>query len=138
MIVLDTNVISEMMRPDPAAIVLNWMANQSADVLYVTTLSYAEILCGLYLLPEGRRRQRLTEQAERMFFEDFADHVLDFSMETGPAYATIVATRQRAGRPVQPVDAVIAAIAQVHGASIATRDADLKGCGIPIINPWDS
>jgi toxin FitB len=137
MIILDTNVISELMRPEPAASVLRWMSAQPAGVLHVTTISYAEILFGLYLMPDGRRRQRLTEQAMTMFFEDFAGCVLGFDMAAGPAYAAIVGDRQRAGRPLNPVDGMIASIARIYGATIATRDTDLLDCGVPVVNPWD-
>src|SRR4051794_33104518 len=116
------------MRPKPAAAVLHWMSAQPAGVLHVTTISYAEILFGLHVMPDGRRRQRLAEQAESMFCEDFAGRVLGFDMVAAPAYAVIVGTRQQAGQPLHPVDGMIAAIAQAHGAAIATRDGDLAGC----------
>ena len=137
MILLDTNVLSELMRPEPEAAVLQWMAAQT-DALYVTALSYAEILFGIDLLPKGRRRQRLGEQAVAMFTEDFAGRILSFDLATAPAYAAIAGKRQRAGQRLSPVDGMIAAIAQVHGAAIATRDGDFSGCGIPLINPWQA
>ena len=136
MIILDTNVISELMRPEPATAVLHWMSVQPAGVLHVTTISYAEILFGLYVMPNGRRRQRLAEQAESMFCEDFAGRVLGFDMAATPAYATIVGARQQSGHPLHPVDGMIAAIAQAQGAAIATRDRDLAECGVPVVNPW--
>jgi len=135
-IILDTSVISELMLPKPVAAVLHWMSGQPAGVLHVTTISYAEILFGLHVMPDGRRRQRLAEQAENMFREDFAGRVLGFDMAAAPAYATIVGTRQQSGHPLHPVDGMIVAIAQAHGAAIATRDSDLAGCGVPIVNPW--
>lgn len=137
MIVLDTNVLSELMRPEPEAAVLNWMAAQT-DALYVTALSYAEILFGIDLLPRGRRRQRLGEQAAAMFTEDFAGRILGFDLATAPAYAAIAGKRQKAGQRLSPIDGMIAAIAHVHGASIATRDGDFSGCGVPLINPWQA
>jgi toxin FitB len=135
MILLDTNVLSELMRPEPEAAVLDWMSAQT-DALYVTALSYAEILFGIDLLPKGRRRQRLGEQAAAMFTEDFAGRILSFDLAVAPAYAAIAGKRQKAGQRLSPVDGMIAAIAQVHGAAIATRDGDFSGCGIPLINPW--
>jgi predicted nucleic acid-binding protein len=135
MILLDTNVLSELMRPEPDAVVLQWMAAQT-DALYVTALSYAEILFGIELLPKGRRRQRLGEQAAAMFAEDFAGRILGFDHATAPAYAAIAAKRQKAGQRVSPIDGMIAAIAHVHGATIVTRDGDFSGCGVPLINPW--
>lgn len=135
MIVLDTNVLSELMRPEPEAAVLQWMAAQT-DALYVTALSYAEILLGIDLLPKGKRRQRLGEQATAMFTEDFAGRILSFDLATAPAYAAIAGKRQQAGQRLSPIDGMIAAVAHVHGASIATRDGDFAGCGVPLINPW--
>ncbi len=135
MIVLDTNVLSELMRPEPEAAVLQWMAAQT-DALYVTTLSYAEILLGIDLLPKGKRRQRLGEQATAMFTEDFAGRILSFDLATAPAYAAIAGKRQKAGQRLSPIDGMIAAVAHVHGASVATRDGDFAGCGVPLINPW--
>jgi toxin FitB len=135
MILLDTNVLSELMRPEPEAAVLQWMAAQT-DALYVTALSYAEILFGIDLLPRGKRRQRLSEQATALFIEDFAERVLSFDVATAPAYAAIAAKRQKAGQRISPVDGMIAAIAQVYGASIATRDGDFTDCGVPLVNPW--
>ena len=136
MIVLDTNVLSELMRAEPAEAVLHWMTGQPASALYVTTLSYAEILLGIGLLPEGQRRRRLAEQAEGMFAEDFAGRVLSFDLSAAPAYAAIASQRQQAGHRINAIDGMIAAIAQVHGAAVASRDSDLAGCGIPLINPW--
>ncbi len=135
MIVLDTNVLSELMRPEPEAAVLQWMSAQT-DAFYVTALSYAEILWGIDLLPKGKRRQRLGEQATAMFTEDFAGRILSFDLATAPAYAAIAGKRQKAGQRLSPIDGMIAAVAQVHSASIATRDGDFAGCGVPLINPW--
>lgn len=137
MIVLDTNVLSELMRSEPEAAVLRWMAAQT-DALYVTALSYAEILFGIDLLPKGKRRQRLGEQAAAIFTEDFAGRILGFDLAVAPAYAAIAGKRQKAGQRLSPIDGMIAAIAQVHGASIATRDGDFAGCGVPLINPWQA
>lgn len=138
MIVLDTNVLSELMRPEPAKVVLRWITGQPAAALYVTSLSYAEILLGIGLMPEGRRRQRLAEQAEGMFAEDFAGRVLSFDLAAAPAYAAIASQRQQAGNRINAVDGMIAAIAQLHGAAVASRDSDLVGCGVPLINPWEA
>ena len=135
---LNTNVPSELMRPEPAEAVLRWITGQPAAALYVTSLSYAEILLGIGLMPDGRRRQRLAEQAEGMFTEDFAGRVLSFDLSAAPAYAVIASQRQQAGNRINTVDAMIAAIAQVRGAAVASRDSDLAGCGVPLINPWDA
>ena len=137
MIVLDTNVLSELMRPEPEGAVLQWM-NAQPGALYVTALSYAEILFGIDLLPRGKRRQRLGEQATAMFTEDFAGRILSFDAAAAPAYAAIVGQRQRAGQRLSAVDGMIAALARIHGAAIATRDSDFSGCGVPLINPWQA
>lgn len=136
MIVLDTNVLSELMRSEPADAVLHWMASQPIAALYVTSFSYAEILLGIGLMPEGRRRQRLAEQAQGMFADEFAGHVLSFDQSAAAAYAAIASQRQQAGNRINAIDGMIAAIAQVHGAAVASRDSDLAGCGVPLINPW--
>ena len=136
MILLDTNVLSELMRPAPAEPVLAWMRRQSAAELYVSSISYAEILYGIDLLSEGKRRRALAEQARGMFTEDFGGRMLSFDPAAAPAYAAITSGRRRAGDPILPLDAMIAAIARAHGAAVATRDRDLNGCGIPVINPW--
>lgn len=138
MILLDTNVLSELMRPAPAEPVLTWMRLQSVAELYVSSISYAEILYGIDLLQEGKRRRSLAEQVKAMFVKDFAGRVVSFDPAAAPAYAAIAGNRRRAGNPIHPVDAMIAATACVHGAAIATRDRDLNGCGVPVINPWEA
>jgi len=139
MIVLDTNVLSELMRPAPSEAVLRWVAGKPGDALFTTTVTQAEILFGLALLPEGRRRSDLLEAAEQMFSEDFAGRVLPFDAAAAIAFAHIAAGRRRMGRPTGAFDAQIAAIAGSCGASLATRNvADFLDCGLSIINPWDS
>lgn len=136
MIVLDTNIISELMRPEPSAAVVRWMGAQPLAALYVASLTQAEILLGIELLPEGRRRQQLAEQARGLFVEDFAGRILAFDSVAAPAYAAIASRRQQAGQPLGVVDGMIVAIARAHGATVATRDNGLAGCGVPLINPW--
>lgn len=136
MILLDTNVVSELMRPEPDAAVLRWIAAQPLGALHVSTLTCAEILVGIDRLPEGKRQRLLAEQAEGLFSEEFAGRILGFDLAAAAAYAAIVGQRRRAGRPIATVDAMIAAIARVHGAAVATRDGDLAGCGVPLIDPW--
>jgi toxin FitB len=138
-IVLDTNVVSEAMRPAPSDAVLRWMAAQPSAGLFTTTVTQAEILFGLALLPDGRRRNDLLVAAERMFAEDFAGRVLPFDTAAALAFAPIAAGRRRMGRPTGAFDAQIAAIARSRGASLATRNvADFLDCGLSIINPWDA
>lgn len=139
MIVLDTNVLSELMRSAPAEIVMRWVAAQPLASLYTTSITQAEILHGIMLLPAGRRRNALETTAEAMFGEDFRGRVLPFGSKEAHPYARIAVERRRAGRPISNFDAQIAAIARSAGAAIATRNvADYDACGVEVINPWDA
>ena len=139
MIVLDTNVLSEMMKAPPSADVARWLAAQPATSLYTTAVTQAEILHGVMLLPAGRRRGAIEKAAEAMFDEDFAGRVLPFGSDAARLYARIAADRRRAGRPISHFDAQIAAIARSTGAAVATRDvADYHGCGVEVIDPWEA
>ncbi|EQD57817.1 PilT domain-containing protein [mine drainage metagenome] len=137
MIILDTNVISELMRPMPASEVMSWMAAQPRGLLHTTTINQAEILYGIAALPEGRRRQALARAAEAMFAEDFAGRILPFGSAAAACYAGIVMKRRLAGSPIEGFDGVIAAVAVSAGARVATRDcAGFSGCGLTLIDPW--
>lgn len=137
MIVLDTNVISELMRPEPHPAVLAWVAGQPRGLLYTTHINQAEILYGIAALPEGRRRGALADAARAVFIEDFADRVLPFGAAAAVRYADIVTARRHAGNPIEGFDALIAATALAAGASVATRDtAGFSGCGLIVIDPW--
>jgi hypothetical protein len=139
MIVLDTNVLSELMRPVPTERVVRWVAAQPATSLYTTTIAQAEILHGILLLPRGRRRTTLQAAAESMFNEDFDGRVLPFGSQSAVIYASIAVERRRAGRPISRFDAQIAAISRSAGAAIATRNvSDYEGCGVKVINPWEA
>jgi predicted nucleic acid-binding protein len=136
-ILLDTNVLSELMRREPAVSVLKWVADQAAASLFTTSITQAEILHGIQLLPAGKRRRSLEKAAEEMFREDFGDRILPFGTDAAEPYARIAAERRRAGRPISHFDAQIAAIARCNRAAIATRNAvDFDGCGVKVINPW--
>ncbi len=137
MIILDTNVLSEMMRPAPAGAVLAWLAAQPAASVYTTSITQAEILYGLALLPGGRRRRALEDAVTTMFAEDFGGRILEFGTQAAPPYASIASKRRRSGRPISHFDAQIAAIAFSTGAAIATRNvADFEGCGVALVDPW--
>ena len=137
MILLDTNVVSELMKPVPARPVAEWVARQAATSLYTTTITEAEILHGVMLLPAGQRRARLQSAAENMFAEDFRGRVLPFGSDAARAYALIATQRRRAGRPISHFDAQIAAIGRSARAMIATRNtADFEGCGVELVDPW--
>jgi len=137
MIILDTNVLSELMKPAPSASVVAWASAQPAAGLYTTSVTQAEILHGLVLLPKGRRRVALEAAATSMFAEEFRGRILGFGSDAAPAYARIASERRRAGRPISQFDAQIAAIAASTGAAIATRNvADFEGCGVTVVDPW--
>lgn len=136
MIILDTNVLSEPTRPAPSEQVLRWFDHHSAE-LYVTSVSQAEMYYGFALLPVGKRRNALFEQARRMFHIDFAGRVLTFDGAAAENFADIAASRRKAGLDIKVFDAQIASIARAHGAPVATRDVgDFAHAGVKIINPW--
>lgn len=139
MIVLDTNVLSELMRGAPDSAVFAWVAARPRRELCTTSVNMAEILYGVAALPRGRRRSGLAAAAEAMFAEDFAGRVLPFDNSAARHYAEIVAARRRAGKPIEAFDAQIAAIAATRGAGIATRDSSgFWDCGVTLINPWSA
>ena len=137
MMVLDTNVISEILKLTPSNVVLQWLDAQIEHTTFITVVTQAEILYGIDLLPAGSRRTALYDSAERMFRGKFEGRVLSFGESAARAYASIVAAKRRIGRPMSQFDGMIAAIARVNGASVATRNIpDFDHCGIPLINPW--
>lgn len=139
MIVLDTNVISELMRGEPDPAVLAWVVAQPRALLYTTRINQAEILYGIAALPEGRRRAALAAAAEAMFAEDFAGRILPLEAQAAARYPGVVLARHRAGHPIEKFDALIAAIALAAGAEIVTRDTGgFAGCGLSLIDPWTS
>lgn len=138
MIVLDTNVLSELAKPDPNAAVLAWVTEQRRAELCTTAVSEAELTYGLALLPKGRRRDALTQAVARLLGEGLGGRVLAFDRVAATAYGEIAARRRAAGRPIATADGQIAAIARARGATlVATRDTDgLQGCGVPLADPW--
>ena len=137
MIVLDTNVLSEAMKPIPAAEVLRWLAAQPTSRLFTTTITQAEILYGLELLPKGKRRAALQSAVETIFEEDFANRVLPFDCDAARIFPQIAASRRALGHPIAQWDAQIAAIARSRGAALATRNTgDFEHCGVILLNPW--
>lgn len=137
MFVLDTNILSAMMSTAPAPEVAAWVSGQPTELLFTAAICQAEILSGLAIMPEGRRRLDLEAAARAMFAEDFEGRVLPFDTEAATAYADIFAARRRAGRPAATIDLMIAAVTRSQGASVVTRNvADFEGCGVSIVNPW--
>ena len=136
-ILLDTNVLSELLRAEPDGSVLAWFAGQRTETLFVSTVTQAEMLVGVAVLPVGRRRTHLQQAVEAMFRDDFAAHVLPFDDLAAAAYARVVAARRRAGRPIAQFDAQIAAIAVCREMGLATRNGtDFEGCGLTLHDPW--
>lgn len=130
MILIDTNVISELMRPEPSPAVLAWFGKQTAADLHLSAVVEAELRRGAAALPAGKRRDRLIVEIDSMISEDFAGRVLAFDSAAAVAFAAVFVDRQAAGRPISFPDCQIAATARAHGAAIATRNvADFEGCG---------
>ena len=137
MVVLDTNVVSELMRDDPHADVLVWLDDRPTRELFVTAVTEAEVRTGIAFLPEGKRRRGIAEAAHRAFSGLFAGRVLPFDSAAACAYAEIAAARRAAGRPVSQADGQIAAIARSRGMAVATRNIrDFADTGIDLIDPW--
>jgi predicted nucleic acid-binding protein len=135
MIVVDTNVVSELMRPSPSPVVVGWV-RRSERKLYTTSITLAEIGYGIERLSDGRRKELLRSTAEETF-GDFAERVLPFDAGAAVVYATIVSDRDRTGLPIDGFDAQIASICRVHRAALATRNSkDFRDTGIDVIDPW--
>ena len=136
MIVVDTNVISELMRPAPDAVVLNWVRLHSQHELYTTSVTLAEVRYGIERLDAGRRKEMFVSAADEIF-ATFDEYVLPFDRAAAVHYAAVVCVRDRVGRPIDGFDAQIAAICLNHKATLATRNTrDFAGTGLEIIDPW--
>lgn len=138
MILLDTNVISEMVRKRPDPGVLNWIRAHPRSEFWTASVVIAELLSGIELMPAGRKQRALREAIDEMIIEDFRGQILTFNLPAARQYAQILAVRQQMGRPIREIDAQIAAIARVHGATLATRNGnDFAACNLAVVNPWD-
>ncbi|CAN5121492.1 type II toxin-antitoxin system VapC family toxin [soil metagenome] len=139
MIVLDTNIVSEAMRTQPDTSVASWLASRPSSSLFITTVTQAELLYGVALLPDGKRRRGLEEAVRMIVRDEFRGRVLPFDGPAAEQYATIAAGRRSRGKPISVFDAQIAAIARAKGAHVATRNLeDFDDCGINLLNPWMS
>jgi predicted nucleic acid-binding protein len=138
LIVLDTNVISELVRPDANASVLGWARGIAEINLATTAVNEAELRFGIARMAPGRRRSDLKHAIDKALDRRLLGRVLPLDRPAAVAFAEFVAARQAAGRPVKTADAMIAAIARAHGATLlATRDVDdFEGCGVPLFDPW--
>jgi predicted nucleic acid-binding protein len=135
-IVLDTNVLGELTRPNPASAVFEWVNVQPASELVTTSVTLAESLYGVARLPDGRRKAELARVASAIF-DRFRGRIWSFDASAAQEYADLVAARFRLGRPISVQDAQIAAICRSRGAVLATRNVkDFEGVGVAVVNPW--
>jgi predicted nucleic acid-binding protein len=137
MIVLDTNVISEVFNPVPSAKVMDWFQQQADGDMYTTAITRGELLFGVHVLPQGRRRDTLLAGLLRIFQTRFPERVLPYDEAAADAHAEIAAQRRAQGRPSSQSDLMIAGIVRAHGATLATRNVrDFENCGIALADPW--
>ena len=138
MIILDTNVVSEPMRPNGNPAVQAWLDSQVAETLYLTATSLSELLVGVAILPDGKRKRGLDAALGELVDILFGARVLPFDRQAAKAYAPLVGRARAMGRLISVADAQIAAIAAVHGFTVATRDtAPFVAAGVPVVNPWE-
>ena len=139
MIVLDTNVLSALMRTNPEIVVVAWLDRQPADSVWLTSITVFEARFGLALLPKGRRRSSLERAFDRVLTDDLSNRILALDELAAATAAQLAADRQRSGRPVDLRDTLIAGIAQSRRATIATRNArHFEGLDVPVVDPWHS
>ena len=137
MILLDTNVISEQMRLQPSSIVLNWFDKIVDANLYLSSVTEAELLSGIAMMPNGKAKTQRAVKANHILHKIFHDHILPFESKAANCYAEIFAHRKTIGRPISVLDCMIAAIAKANNCKLATRNvADFDHCGVEIVDPW--
>jgi len=137
MIILDTNIISELMRPSPSPKVITWIDEQHTSTLFITSITVAEIRYGLNVLPKGQRRGSLEDAFERTIQTGFFHRVLDFDLSAANVYGPLMASRRSRGQPLSISDGQIASIALVFGSKLATRNLrDFEDSGIELIDPF--
>lgn len=137
MIVIDTNVISEVMKPSPSLTVLKWLNQQYSNSLFVSTITLGEIEYGLRILPAGKRRYELKERFEQFILQAFRQRILVFDEAAARSYGEVMGHRKELGRPMSVPDGQIAAIARSRGFAIATRNtSDFEECGVDLFNPF--
>lgn len=137
MIVLDTNVISELFKPVPDPTAMAWVGSLPGSEMFTTAVTRGELLFGLYCMPNGRRKSDLLQEVAGLFEQKLVGHVLPYDGDAANAHAEFAAMRRAQGRPVEQSDAMIAGIARSRGATLATRNLrDFEGCGVTLIDPW--
>jgi predicted nucleic acid-binding protein len=139
MMLLDTNILSEMMRPKPDANVILWLNQQDSQGLFVSSISIAEICYGLYVLPKGKRKQQLQLRFERFIRRAFQFRVLDFNEQAASLYGNVMGEAKLTGHPMSIADGQIAAITLAKGFTLVTRNIkDFKYSGVMLINPFET
>ena len=139
MILLDTNVVSEVMKTRPAEAVVTWLNGQDSEKLYVSSITIGEITYGLRILPDGKSRSGLREQFERFVALAFDQRVLAYDESAARIYGDLMGDRKELGLPMSVPDGQIAAIARLNHLAVATRNVvDFKNCGIDVVNPFAS
>jgi predicted nucleic acid-binding protein len=137
-IILDTNVVSEPMKPDADRAVQAWLDEQIAETLYLTSISLSELLLGVELLPDGKRKEGLAAALTGLLVTLFGPRILSFDQQAAAIYAARISRARASGRTISMADGQIAAIAAAHGFTVATRDtAAFDAAGVPVVNPWD-
>lgn len=137
MIIVDTNVVSELLRATPSPAVEAWLASHDGADIYLTAISEAELRYGVAVMPRGKRQRLLAEAVNGILREDFRDRILPFDSAAAEEYASIGAKRRAVGRPISQFDCQIAAVARANSASLATRNVgDFEGCGVKLVDPW--
>ena len=136
MILLDTNVVSETMKPAPSQMVQRWLDEQAAETLYLSSVTIAEAMFGIRTMPDGKRKQGLAEALD-VWIGLFEGRILPFDLDASKAYATLMAAARGSGKAIGTADGYIAATALAHGFSVATRDVSpFEAAGLKVINPW--
>ena len=139
MILLDTNVVSEVMKTQPAEAVVAWLNGQDSERLYLSAITIGEITCGLRILPDGKRRSGLRERFERFVILAFDQRVLAYNESAARIYGEMMGDRKELGLPMSVPDGQIAAIARLNHLAVATRNVlDFEHCGIDVLNPFEA
>lgn len=137
MIILDTNVLSALMRPQPETVVLKWLDNQPKSSIWTTSITLMEIRYGIEIMPSGRRRERMTEELEAVLREEIAERYLVFDITAAERSAELMALRKMSGRAVDLRDTLIAGVALANRATLATRNTShFEDLELPLVNPW--
>lgn len=137
MLILDTNALSELLRPQPDQAVLDWFSQQRNGPIHTTAITAAELRAGNAIQPDGQRKEQLREALDQIIDVQLQDRILAFTHAAVRPYAWALAHRRRIGRPISPMDGMIAAIALTARATLVTRNTrDFEGLGLPLIDPW--